>query len=65
VQNQGLELAIEDELLDCKEDKRSRVRSDVYQVFVSENVVNFSTRNLSHAEVKVLSKGVNFCPTAK
>jgi hypothetical protein len=65
VQNQRLELAIEDELLDCNEAEQSRVRSDVNQVFVSENVVNLSTRNLSHAEVKVLSKGLNFCPTAK
>jgi hypothetical protein len=45
--------------------ERSRVRADVNQVFVSENVVNSSTRNLSHAEVKVLSKGLNFCPTTK
>ncbi|CAB4045326.1 Hypothetical predicted protein, partial [Paramuricea clavata] len=65
VQNQMLELAIEDELLDCHEAEPSRVRSDINQVFVSKNVVNLSTRNLSHAEVKVLSKGLNFWPTAK
>lgn len=33
--------------------------------FVSRNVVNLSDRVLTHSEIKVLSKGLNFCPTPK
>ena len=33
--------------------------------FVSDNVINLSKRDLSEAEIKVLSKGLKFCPTTK
>ena len=33
--------------------------------FVSRNVVNLSDRRLTNSEIKVLSKGLNFCPTPK
>ena len=33
--------------------------------FVSKNVVNLSNRELTEAEVSVLSKGLKFCPTAR
>ena len=33
--------------------------------FVSENVVNLSDRVLTASEIKVLLKGLNFCPTPK
>ena len=32
--------------------------------FVSENFINFSRRNLSSAEISLLSKGLKFAPTA-
>ena len=32
--------------------------------FVSSNVINFSRRNLSEAEISLLSKGLKFVPTA-
>ena len=31
--------------------------------FVSKNVVNLSKRNLTYAEISLLSKGLNFVPT--
>ena len=31
--------------------------------FVSENVVDLSNRELTIEEIKVLSRGLNFCPT--
>ena len=33
--------------------------------FVSKNVINLSRRNLSSAEISLLSKGVKFVPNAK
>ena len=32
--------------------------------FVSKNVINLSRRNLSSAEISLLSKGLKFVPTA-
>ena len=34
-------------------------------LFVSDNVVNISSRILTQAEVSLLSKGLKFCPTPK
>ena len=31
--------------------------------FVSKNIVNLFERNLNHAEISLLSKGLNFVPT--
>ncbi|CAB4046342.1 Hypothetical predicted protein, partial [Paramuricea clavata] len=35
------------------------------QLFVSKNVVNLSSRELTHDEIELLPKGSNFCPTPK
>ena len=39
-------------------------RSGLEGKFVSKNVINLSRRNLSSAEISLLSKGLKFAPTA-
>ena len=44
---------------------KDKLRDKETDKFVSDNVVNISSRVLTQAEVSLLSKGLKFCPTPK